>query len=941
MPPYLKHLLFLLPFYTQLVFAQDTEKVLLIDSLHVYTELNNYLTFCESPVKSIGGDDFFGVVDTTCFENPHPVSPLLADNYISKISLRSSNEYPIDVVLVYGNTELLVTNAIVCEGELIAIKRAGFLFDWHKRDVKEGNRASMSLKLLPNKTYQVYAHIKKHYMHYDQALNINVELYPIENWHQSIQKRVLIRALFIGLLTAIFLFVLFLYFNNRKPEYFYYLAYLATTIICFMAFDNIGAAYLFPENIYIRECILWFPLLSISFYILFIRFYINTLKYNPRWDQVAKVIIVISLFLYAFTCLNPFHEHPFLYQYFKFPVRIAIIWTVISSLMFYIQQPNKIRFYFLVGNAIFFLTLIVHLINIQFKWIIEREQFMFMGVFFESLAFAMGLAYKMRLNEKEKDFAEQQQMLLQIDKENLKQLNQLRSRFFANISHEFRTPLTLILTPLDQFKQSNIAPSSKDLGIMHRYAKRLHQLINQVLDLSRIEALEMKLAAQELDVVRFLQARLTAFQSMAANKSIDYKITLPNKTIKLFFDPDKLVKIINNLLSNAFKFTPIGGKVYFQLSIAKNETSSLEEFVAITIQDNGVGIPLKEQEHVFKRFYQVDNETQQGTGIGLALVKEFVTLHHGHIVLKSKEGEGATFNIYLPLGHKHLMANEIATAEKSDTQQTKLFWETATTPKEAIVTKMEGDKPIVLLVEDNPDLQDLISQSLLSNYQLLQAYNGQQGLEMAQKHIPDLIISDIMMPKMDGLMMCKQLKKDNRSSHIPIILLTAKVGKEERLEGLKTGAIDYLAKPFDLIELNVRIQSLIKQVRAMQSRFSQQIIRLDPEKIDISSIDEQFIQQLTQFIESRIDDPKLSVEQMAAEMAFSRVQFYRKLKGLTGLPPRDFLRLYRLKRAKQLIEQQYGNISEIAYTTGFADPAHFSKCFKKAFGLSPSEFAKS
>ena len=547
----------------------------------------------------------------------------------------------------------------------------------------------------------------------------------------------------------------------------------------------------------------------------------------------------------------------------------------------------------------------------------------------------MGLAYKMRLIEQQKKWALQKQLVVEKEKKSLMEEDKTKSRFFANISHEFRTPLSLILGPLNDFKQKKVWPEAQEMGMMQRNAERLLKLIDQLLDLSREEAGQVKLLLQRLDIIAFLKSRLEIFQSSAASKNITYTISLPTLPIWLDFDPDKLEKIVTNLLSNAFKFTPPGGQVAVSFDSQSKEG---KVFLVLTVKDSGIGIPHAEQEQIFERFYQVETASSyphEGTGIGLSLAQDFAKLHDGYIEVKSRPGEGAAFRLYIPVKtatlktgeREHVIINDSLVAIPDQ-------------PTEKFDSAKSDELPLILLVEDNPDMQQFISSRLETEYRLIIASDGKEGLRKAIDQVPDLIISDIMMPNMDGLNLSKALRKSSMTSHIPLILLTARAGQDEKIKGLATGAVEYLSKPFDTKELMLRIQNLTQKAIAMRERFSRQVVQLEPNKIEVSSVDEKFLNQLTSFIDDQLDNPNLTVVQIASALALSRVQVHRKMKALTGLAITDFLRIYRLKRAKQLIQQAYGNMSEIAYETGFSSLAQFSKNFKKAFGVSPTQFAK-
>ncbi|MEZ4687529.1 MAG: ATP-binding protein [Bacteroidia bacterium] len=485
--------------------------------------------------------------------------------------------------------------------------------------------------------------------------------------------------------------------------------------------------------------------------------------------------------------------------------------------------------------------------------------------------------------------------------ENLRQLDQLKSRFFANISHEFRTPLTLILGPLQKLKKGE-TPGNPDtiFRLMERNAQRLLQLINQLLDLSKLESGSLKLLPEKEDIHAFLRAITGNFESMAEVKNIRYIVEAPAGSRMAEFDKDKLEKILSNLLSNAFKFTPEEGKVLFHGTIDD------EGMLQVRIEDSGIGIPKAEQEHIFERFYRVENSSFSGTGIGLALVKELVDLFEGTIRLESEENKGTRIQLAIPLNTLTAATGERPAEAPEKRAKAPAVIEAPQANPPASTAEKEAR---LLIVEDNEDVRLYIRSCLENRFQILEAANGREGLDMALEHIPDLIISDVMMPEMDGVSLSQELKHDLRSSHIPLILLTAKADRDSRIEGLQTGADDYLAKPFDEEELNVRVSNLIAQRRRLREQFGKDIVNLSPEKVLVKSLDKQFLERMISIAEQYMSDEHFSVEDMAREAGMSRHHLHRKLKALTDQSPSVFLRTLRLKRAKQLLEADSGTAS--------------------------------
>ena len=536
----------------------------------------------------------------------------------------------------------------------------------------------------------------------------------------------------------------------------------------------------------------------------------------------------------------------------------------------------------------------------------------------------------------------------------LAEIDELKSRMFSNISHEFRTPLTLILGPLDEMIEEGESkrPSIKTLKMMQRNASRLLILVNQMLDLSKMDAGKLKLELVENDIVLAMRTIILPFSSLAEQKHIHFKYEIPDHPCITWFDPDKLEKITNNLLSNAFKFTPENGTVKVVLKLASEAITISPPFthenplLELSVEDTGKGISKEHLEKVFDRFHQVEGASeieQIGTGIGLALTKELVNLMHGKVTVESTPGKGSIFKILVPLGKNHLKEKEfiiLETEEITAQKKTKIQKEFLTYPEDELYRYDEGkeDLPLILIVDDHPDIRTHIRQKL-KNFRIMEAADGVIGMDISVEHLPDLIVTDLMMPNMDGVEFCKKLKTDERTSHIPVIMLTAKVSVENRIEGLETGADDYITKPFNMRELMIRINNLIEQRRKLRERFSREVT-LQPKDIAITSADEKFLNRTIEIIEKNMGDGEFDVTSLRDEVGLSHMQLFRKLKALTDQAPSDFIRTIRLKRAAQLMQQKFGNIAEITYEVGFNNLSYFAKCFREMFGVSPSEYMK-
>lgn len=516
----------------------------------------------------------------------------------------------------------------------------------------------------------------------------------------------------------------------------------------------------------------------------------------------------------------------------------------------------------------------------------------------------------------------------------LKELDMLKSRFFANISHEFRTPLTLILGPLeDRLMQDQEGEIGKEDRMMYRNAQRLLRLVNQLLDLSRLESGSIELVPEKGALAAFFRAVIAAFDSLAQQQQIEFDVLIPSREWETGYDRDKLEKILYNLLANAFKFTPVGGRISVQVVFEETH-----DRYSIRVHNTGSWIPTDQQALIFDRFYQLGADSHQGTGIGLALVKELVNLKGGTIGVKSEADWGTEFQLQLPI--LEVGVNPVRELPDSTVpaEAPPLTLQTALPDAPATDTSTDTSLPEVLLVEDNADVRAYLRGRIDSDYQIREAVDGVEGFEMASEYVPDLIITDLMMPRMDGVDLCRKLKTDERTSHIPIILLTAKANIESRIAGLETGADDYLTKPFHQQELLTRVRNLIQQRKLLRERFRKELI-LQPREMALTSVDERFLDRVVTLVETHLEDPDFSVRAFREELGMSKTQIHRKLTALTDQAPGEFIRTYRLKRAAQLLAAHHENVSQIAFAVGFNNLSYFAKCFKEQFGVSPSQYA--
>ncbi len=587
----------------------------------------------------------------------------------------------------------------------------------------------------------------------------------------------------------------------------------------------------------------------------------------------------------------------------------------------------------------------------------------------DGLLFISGL-YWIRKYELNRIKLKNQLKLEKVETDSLRNLDQVKSHFFANISHEFRTPLTLILGQIESVMTSDIETKEKGkLQVANRNARRLLTLINQLLDLSKLEAGSMELNSEQHNIVSFLKSLFYSFESMAEEKNITLLFESECENIQLAFDPDKMEKIFFNLISNAFKFTSSPGEIKVSIIVRHNEFISassikweipkqarlpvgqvrdynIKDFIEISVKDSGIGIPADRLPHIFDRFYQVDNSMtreHEGTGIGLALTKELVELHRGKISVSSTENKGSEFIITFPCGdlkntkEKFIDLSVNKSYEEKTLDEVNLS-ESGLTPITNIQPPTLQIQPeIILIAEDNADVRAYIREQLEAQYKIYEAMNGEEALLIAQKEIPDLIITDVMMPKKDGYQLSKEIRHDEKTSHIPIIMLTAKAGLDDRIEGLETGIDDYLTKPFSAKELRVRVKNLIYQRSLLRKKFSTSTL-IKPSEVSANSVDRIFLEKVTKLIETNFEEEQFGVETLAEKMNMSVSQLTRKLNALIDQPPGQLIRSFRLQHAADLLKQNAGTVAEICYKVGFNDQAYFSRAFKKQFGVSPSEY---
>jgi len=538
------------------------------------------------------------------------------------------------------------------------------------------------------------------------------------------------------------------------------------------------------------------------------------------------------------------------------------------------------------------------------------------------------------INRQKEELAEQRDQLLMLSK-NLEEATQAKLVFFTNISHEFKTPLTLILGPLDRLQEKeNLSEEGKQLILLMR--KNVHlllKLIDQIIDFRKTETGKMQMTFTFGDLKLFISDICQSFRFLAQKKHIHFNFFSDGDDFVLWFDSDKMEKICYNLISNAFKFTPENGKIEVKLSkYALND----EFFAKIIVSDSGIGIPNSQLDKIFDRFFKIGNNTQN-SGIGLHLTKMLVELHNGIIEVQSVEGKGSTFTVTIPFKQKDIaMSEQYPDINFERNYQEKINYMDVS---DEINDEYNAEKPLILLVDDNADVRNFIKTLLQNEYTLIEAKDGQSGLLKAMKYVPDLIVSDVMMDKMNGFELCKAVKENISTSHIPVILLTAYAMDEQRSLGFESGADAYIPKPFNENLLKIRIRKTIENRKKLKEYFQNHLAFGDKKEL-LNEVDNNFLERFRRIIEENLMDTELNIDDIGKSMGLSRVQLYRKVKSLTNYSPNEFIRIIRLKTAEQMMITGEKSISEIAYDTGFTSPSYFTKCFKEYFNENPTDFLK-
>lgn len=754
-----------------------------------------------------------------------------------------------------------------------------------------------------------------------------------------LQKQLLLRIIFTifisTLLFTIGLYHLFLFGLRRKEKAFLYFGLFALIASLRQLFDGHNLFFTLFEalNWHFSFTLLYslFPVGTILF-VLYLRAMFPNQRL-PLWERLVIGLNAFHLLLYLLTPASFYTRTVFIadiavipqffyllyisYQAWQDDVEDAgLIWW--GLVLFGLCVVYDIALFYLQADAPYLIATGIALFACCQAWLLA-------GRFSRSTAKAETLQTELQTaNEQMTDLDRKRQ-----EAEQQTAIQEVQNRFLSNITHEFRTPLSLIVAPVNELMNDPSVPDSRQalLQTILRNAQQLQHLVNQSLDLAKLDARSMTSQVHWGDLAQFLEEIVASFRVMAGQRQIELRFVRNTDRFEGMVDADKLGKIVNNLLSNAINYTPAGGQITVEFS--GSDAVEGVRFCTLQVSNTGDGIPPEALPHVFERFYQVSSANssyQFGTGIGLALVKELTEFLGGTIRVSSVHNL-TTFTFHCPI-------------RQADESQPDTSHPGSQPPETPATTVSRKNSPVVLVVEDNSELRSLIVRVLTRNYRVLSAPNGKVGWQMCERELPDLVVSDVMMPEMDGLTLCRTIRETPATQHIAVMLLTARTGQDSRLEGLSTGANDYLAKPFDLRELALRVDNLLQHQQRQREHYLRQLLPSGhPPVMEPTAPDTAFIQQVHQVLAAELSNSAFGVEQLAQALAMSSKTLNRRLTTLAGLTANELIRTYRLRKATELLRTGH-SVSETAYLTGFESPSYFSRCFKEEFAVSPSDFLR-
>ena len=894
-------------------------KTIVVSAYLKSKEISNQFDYVIDTEKKLEITDFNRINTWQQFDNKNFI--IQYNNRNSNFNLwlycNFKNESKDTLHVVVSINDFRKTNIVFKTKNELEFKKTGYLVNNKDKDFTANSR-NFKLHLLPLQEKQMFINT---YVDYLSSSGLSIKLDSQSEFNYLLLNKIKKQNswyLFFGILTGgIFIMMVYnllLFFQYNEKNYLYYTLHLLFTFFNYwLVADGLHQDFFGNFNQYrdlFLECTYT---LSFIFYTLFL---FSVLSKGTQKNTKKLFIFYVGFMILYLFCVNivfrinnidlvsNFAYVAFLFRIVSCFFGIYIVYVLLKT------HKNSYLKYIMYGTLVLIISYFTHVVfNLFIGNSIINHYFNLVGTLVEILFFTYALNLRKRLAEQERDV--------------LIKMNMMKSRFFANISHEFRTPLTLIKSPVQSLQSEIIDESQlKKLDLIDKNSSRMLELVDQLLELSKLDSDSLQLILKEGNLGLFLNLIIESFAYQARENNIQFTSNIYKNIENHYFDKDVIEKIVTNLLSNAIKYTSANEKIYIESKIENNQ-------LRLLVSNSGSDIKKEDLSKLFTRFYQ-KNQTNQGVGIGLALVKELVGLYKGKIENKL-ENSNLIFIIYLPLEKSNDNALLLGKNEKD-------YLPKNNQTVNALHTNSDSELPLLLIVDDNEDIRTIIKDIFKSNFQILEANNGEQGLYIARNEIPDCIITDVMMPKMNGFEFTKAVKNDELTSFIPVILLTAKSSDEAHLEGLNSTADAYLTKPFNNEIVKATVNQLIAERKKLHLRYSKELV-LRPVDIVINSVDEKFLDKLQQILDKELSNAEFSSDDFAAAVGMSRMQLHRKLKSLMGVAATEFLRNERLKTAVVLLKKGDGNISEIAYSVGFNDVSYFSKCFKEVYHITPTEYS--
>lgn len=820
-------------------------------------------------------------------------------------------------------------------GDRIWAGRTGIMVPTHERTLSKGivipgygYSAQLEISVLPGVQDLIIETTT--WIHRD--VPTQMRLYTQAQWNYAVLNNhntsISFHLLILGALAMMALYHFLAFVQHRDRSYLWYVIYIIAISWVLMIESGIFQAYV---TVHLPRLNLLYRYLqphSFTTYIVywfFLRSFVDLPTLLPRFDSVLlrflgllSISVVVFWVLFGLNTLYQFTDLTWL----TFVVPMSALVFGVGCYFPIIKARNELVNLFVLGSLVLLFGVFVNSVlsaAIEYRWVESLPFAPFylieLAVVVEVLVFALVVGYRFRK--------------IDYERRQIKELDNLKTTFFANISHEFRTPLTIISGLAGQ-----MSAHEAEAAIIQRNSDSLLLLVNRLLQLSKLDAGQWKMHYITTDIVAYLRYLMESFHSLAQQKEISLTFESASEQLLMDIDEMSMQQIVGNLLSNAIKYTPNGGQIGLRIQTVAIRG---EKMLQIEVSDTGIGIAKDEIDRIFTRYYQTEKGGKQqrnSSGIGLAITKEWVEMAKGQIKLQSTEGVGSKFSIFLPIK----VSQNYSVPEQSMYGLALEDLSHRKAPPNSLEADTSPEQQQLLLIEDNPDIVLYISKLLDKQYQISVANDGQAGIQMAFQMMPDIIISDVMMPEKDGYEVCDTLKQDLRTSHIPIILLTAKAAQEDKLLGLRRGADAYLVKPFDPEELYVRLENLLELRKNLQARYATIHTSAEPEGAPgrAPTLDDLFLEKVRQTTESIMDEAENTLAKLANTLHLSQMQLYRKIKALTGLTPSLYIRSVRLQKAMELLKTTDLTVSEIAFQVGFNDPAYFSRAFSEAFGHPPS-----